>query len=96
MERKKKKYTIIDHRVEVSDELELEDLDTEEDTANAAELPLTRLTHETVTNAITSGDILFGNHTLKSLSNLTISELLDLNTVNDNENARPGNIIFNK
>ena len=65
--------TIVDHTVENTDEMELDDLDVDDD---RVETPTTRLTHDTTTNA-GSG---FGDHNLESLSNLTDEELLALNS----------------
>ena len=75
--------------------MELEDLDEEEDAEeHQGSLSLTRRQHETVTNtATTTSQPLFGNHTLESLSDLNISELLDLNTYDSYIGPRPGDVI---
>ncbi|KAK8895859.1 hypothetical protein M9Y10_013745 [Tritrichomonas musculus] len=86
--------TIVDHSIENSDEMELEDLDDSQ-----TEVPVSRLNHDynTTSNTATSSEILFGNHTVESLSNLTVSQLLDLDTVSDPfEGPQPGEIVVRR
>ncbi|KAK8857776.1 hypothetical protein M9Y10_016187 [Tritrichomonas musculus] len=70
--RERSNNTIVDHSIENTDEMDLDD---------RVETPITRLTHDTTTNASTSNTV-FGNYTLESLSNLTNEQLLALNSDN--------------
>ena len=75
--RERHSNTIIDHTIEDTDEMELDDLDDDAD-----EVPVTTHNHDTVTNVATTSEVLFGEHTLESLSNLTNEQLLALNSDN--------------
>lgn len=54
-------------------------------------LPRIKLTNETFTNTSTSQPLL-GNHTIESLSNLSVSELLNFNTYDQFQGPQPGDI----
>ena len=84
--------TIVDHTCESTEEIELEDLDDAEE----EQTPVLSLTHSTTTNAANTEEVLFGEHTLETLSNLTNDELLALDTVNDNTGPQPGDIIVER
>ena len=86
--RKHRNNTIVNHTVESTDGMELDDLD-EDDLDDQTHV--TRLTHETTTNA----DSRFGDRNLESLSNLTNEELLGLNSSDVNSDQKDESLYDN-
>ncbi|KAK8880947.1 hypothetical protein M9Y10_003653 [Tritrichomonas musculus] len=62
--------------------MELEDIDDSQSELDRVDSPVTRINHDTTTHVASSNEVLFGEHTLESLSNLTNEELLALNSEN--------------